>query len=475
LNQAQGLHSCAHAETVYQLGEAKDKERWRCENCEGIQKMQRQQSEGFCPASLVGVDASQAHARGSSEEVKYGACQRHLLERHFCEAIIRGEVRALPQALGTGSERHALVTLGQHKTQYGIVRAHMDAWLQALGSYEGETYCLGQVLVALQGTGDKLVRADSDRSLWGSVAQQLYAGLPVEAELSTEARTSLPATRVLHDRLMGFLDAEARAARDEVVRCVRECLADTAEAIGSAAPADSRGACRSAELVQFVAQGALPQVELAVQWVARVASLPLAYWSDETTSKRDQDMHMTRAEFVTQWDRRRFFTNYFSWAVPTLDVLLLINAFANGPRDFMLEVGAGAGLWSGLLRCLGSNVLATDEAPPGNTFTEVQKLDATAAVRSWELRAQTLLLVWPPHLQDMAARALDAFRGPRMVYVGESRGGCTADESFFESLKRNWKLIGFEVIPTWWNCDDRCFFYLRKRKGVARSSTSRCS
>jgi hypothetical protein len=420
-----------------------------------------------------------------SSEGIYDACQQQLLERHFLNALISGCLRELPQPLVMDSERPALLTSGRHKRQYSIVRAHIDAWLHAKGINEGETSILRQVLIDLQWTENDLVRADCDRSLWGSVAQQLYAGLPMEAELSTEARASLPKTRQLHDKMLGLLGAETRAARGKVVLYIRKCLTDVADATPSPTPGESRGGAWSvarllrpgqatltadvSALHTFAAQTALPQVELALQWVTCSASLPLEYWRNEKISKVQQDMHMTRAEFVTQWKRRHFFTQYFSWAVPTMKVLLLINAFTNG--ELLLEVGAGAGLWSSLLRCLGSNVIATDEAPPENTFTQVQKLDAAAAVLSWELQAQTLLLLWPDRT-DMAFWALDAFRGPRMVYVGEPCGGCTGSERFFELLKRNWSLIGLEPIPAWWNCDDRCFFYQRTASMGAQPPSS---
>ena len=125
---------------------------------------------------------------------------------------------------------------------------------------------------------------------------------------------------------------------------------------------------------------------------------------------------------------------HFAWVVPNMAVLLLINGFTN--REFLLEVGAGTGLWSSLLRCLGSHVVATDAEPPENTFSPVEELDALAAVSAFDLEAQTLLMVWPPNWSDMASQALNAFRGPRMVYVGETRGGCTGDERFFDLLER---------------------------------------
>jgi hypothetical protein len=39
----------------------------------------------------------------------------------------------------------------------------------------------------------------------------------------------------------------------------------------------------------------------------------------------------------------------------------------------------------------------------------------------------------------MASDALRAFRGHRIVYVGEDSGGCTGDQDFHELLNSEWQ------------------------------------
>ena len=99
----------------------------------------------------------------------------------------------------------------------------------------------------------------------------------------------------------------------------------------------------------------------------------------------------------------------------------------------------------------------------------------------------------------MSDRALEAFRGKRVVYVGEPFPGCTASHQFFEMLKvpelgwdkrrvipdddlkaalaaanqavdeignpqkrhAKWKLTGAVRIPAWYACRDECWFLER--------------
>jgi len=54
---------------------------------------------------------------------------------------------------------------------------------------------------------------------------------------------------------------------------------------------------------------------------------------------------------------------------------------------------------------------------------------------------RALLLVYPPP-GDMAARALAAYAGPAVVYVGEGRGGANASDAFLDALEdgARWRL-----------------------------------
>ena len=53
---------------------------------------------------------------------------------------------------------------------------------------------------------------------------------------------------------------------------------------------------------------------------------------------------------------------------------------------------------------------------------------------------RTLLLCWPDLDSGFATACLSAYTGDRLIYVGEARGGSTAEGSFFDALARSWLL-----------------------------------
>ncbi len=161
----------------------------------------------------------------------------------------------------------------------------------------------------------------------------------------------------------------------------------------------------------------------------------------------------------------------FAWAIPNDAALDVIAAEAP-----ILEVCAGTGYWSRLLRDRGVDVVATDLLEPdghfaGITWTDVEPLDAAeAAARYTRVDARTtrtLLLVWPP-MSDVADRALAEFEnrgGETVIYVGEGRRGCTGDDGFHARLDRGWAVDVDVAIPHFFGLHDYLAVYRRIRPG----------
>ncbi|MBZ6258804.1 hypothetical protein KVH22_25145 [Streptomyces olivaceus] len=137
----------------------------------------------------------------------------------------------------------------------------------------------------------------------------------------------------------------------------------------------------------------------------------------------------------------------------------------------VVEVGAGTGYWAWQLEQAGVDVAAYDphEVSDGNKFctggpyTTVLRDDA-AAVRHHQDRA--LLMVWPPYGGEHARHALSLYEGDLFFYAGESAGGCTADDGFYELLDAEWDEVS--VAPqhvTWWGV--HCQLAAYRRKGGA--------
>ena len=163
-------------------------------------------------------------------------------------------------------------------------------------------------------------------------------------------------------------------------------------------------------------------------------------------------------------EKRSFMCSHFAFAVPDQVALDCVASF--GP---VVEVGAGTGYWSWLLRQMSVDVVAYDTRPPDSThngyfapvfWTRVELGRGQDVVQQHPDR--TLLLCWP-NMDDFALHTLAAYRGNRLIYVGEGEGGCTATDDFHEELNEHWDLAAVVEIPQWPGLHDLLFVYERLR------------
>lgn len=161
---------------------------------------------------------------------------------------------------------------------------------------------------------------------------------------------------------------------------------------------------------------------------------------------------------------RLVLTDKYSWSVPNEAALNKIASF--GP---VVEVGAGTGYWSALLRLRGVDVVAYDAHPiesgtssfhprAEQSWTNIAQGSETSAARHGD---RTLFLSWPPGGEPMAANTLSSFTGKRLAYVGEGRGGVTGDARFHDLLDTQWSLVDTVEIPQWKGRSDALHIYER--------------
>jgi hypothetical protein len=159
---------------------------------------------------------------------------------------------------------------------------------------------------------------------------------------------------------------------------------------------------------------------------------------------------------------REVLAHYFAFAIPNDKALDTLAKHAP-----LIEIGAGTGYWTSLLRKRGVNILAYDIAPPldgkNNFHPEMQFSEVLSG--SHEILAnhsdRTLFLCWPPYQTPMAVNCLNSFRGKTMVYIGEPSGGCTANDRFFDIISKNWRCIKTIEIPKWIKIRDKMFVFRR--------------
>lgn len=164
---------------------------------------------------------------------------------------------------------------------------------------------------------------------------------------------------------------------------------------------------------------------------------------------------------LTYTNIRMLYASNISWAIPTVEIIEKIVAFSN--PGTILEICSGNGFWAGLLRLFGAKVIASDFVINVSKafIPDIYKLDAVSAVKKYPTR--TLMICWPGLNETYAFNALKEFEGEQLIYIGEQKSGCTANDQFFELLESSWNCVQTHNMQSW--CDisyDQLYLYERK-------------
>ena len=158
--------------------------------------------------------------------------------------------------------------------------------------------------------------------------------------------------------------------------------------------------------------------------------------------------------------KRFAITNHYSWAVPNQEAIDYLVS-----QSPIIEMGAGTGYWSKLISDSGGEVIAFDESPYDNHWCknqwyEITKIDSVDILANYP--EHTLFLCWPPYDTPFAYDCLKAYKGSQLIFVGESYGGCTGDDNFFDLLEEEWEEVHSIDIPQWFGMHDYLISYKRK-------------
>lgn len=202
-------------------------------------------------------------------------------------------------------------------------------------------------------------------------------------------------------------------------------------------------------------------------WHARAQAEPDGHWVHLGAG-------MSRA-YAAGLDRFSLCARY-AWSIPSPGDMRWLAQMLGGRG--VVEIGAGSGYWAWQIAQSGIDVVAYDLHGPGpdnkyathRLYHPVETGDH-AAVAGHPDRA--LLLCWPPYCSDMAARALKAYAGDTVVFVGEGPGGCTADDDFFALLDEGWDEIGVSPWHVTWRCIHCSMTAYRRRSPEAMAAKGR--
>lgn len=119
-----------------------------------------------------------------------------------------------------------------------------------------------------------------------------------------------------------------------------------------------------------------------------------------------------KSEYAT----RNLLVQIYSWAVPNDKILGRISKTI--PK--ILEIGAGTGYWSYLLKNRGVDIISTDKNPK-NTWTDVIKEDYKKSIEKYQDRV--IMLCWP--IMEFFDLIKDgSYKQKKIIYIGEY-AGCT--------------------------------------------------
>ena len=200
---------------------------------------------------------------------------------------------------------------------------------------------------------------------------------------------------------------------------------------------------------------------------------------------------------------RSVMTYMLSWAIPNDKAIETICKYSP-----IIEVGSGRGYWARQIQCSGGVItclevdkdwehyfggkrekelvmnallpcakFCTEEAfmrfkefvcdcqaqlSVGPFWARTTVTDEKEVYRSVGNFPGALFLCWPPYDDPMASNCLKAYKGNTLIFIGESKGGCTANYEFFRMLVDEWEQIEDIYIPHWPTIYDSMSVYHRK-------------
>lgn len=178
--------------------------------------------------------------------------------------------------------------------------------------------------------------------------------------------------------------------------------------------------------------------------------------------------HMREVDYDRTGDRYAF-TDTYAWTITAPDtVAFVVEHLGQAAIDPL----AGSGYWTYLLRQASVNVLASDKAPAGSGIKnhwhngtawvgDIHTLDAVESVAR-AAKERTLLLSWPPYGEPIGTDVIAAYRGDRIVYIGEGEGGCCGDDDMFALLGKEWVEVAEHAPVQWMGMHDFITVYDRK-------------
>lgn len=140
-------------------------------------------------------------------------------------------------------------------------------------------------------------------------------------------------------------------------------------------------------------------------------------------------------------------TTEVSWSIPCQEVLDAIK-----PTGTVLDLGAGTGYWTALMRAQGIDARPYDcgswyKHTVAKFHPVIPETALDAVVNN---HGATLFCSWPSYDEPWLTNAIAcATPGTTLHLIGEGEGGCTGDDNLHRDLEQEWKEVEEIGIPCW--------------------------
>jgi hypothetical protein len=173
----------------------------------------------------------------------------------------------------------------------------------------------------------------------------------------------------------------------------------------------------------------------------------------------------TVEENMARSPNRQNLVRKYCWTIPDPETVAFVAKHAQGG---LVDPIAGTGYWAYLLAQLGVEVVCYDLNPGTALVTNgwhgedlYAEVGAKGGAEAAALHpSRTLFLSWPPFQQDVGARILQAYKGNRVIYIGEDEGH-TGDDELRQILATDWTEVDSHQPVQWWGVHDRVTVYDR--------------
>jgi hypothetical protein len=184
----------------------------------------------------------------------------------------------------------------------------------------------------------------------------------------------------------------------------------------------------------------------------------------------DWDLHKSVARTREVYDLRIKAIHEFGFSIPCKELLDALEA-----HQPIVEVGAGSGYMTALMRHRGIDVVGTDSGR-GHSWVTLRKWDprqqwvpAKRAVRHY--RDRNVFCSWPSLAETWFRQAMRAMRiGQRAIIIEED---CCAEQSTWDYREAAFDMVADIPLPAWPMLNDRAAVWIKKREAAVHKPKER--